>query len=283
MNDTGILDIDHLMVSVPESQAAGELFQRMGFTVTPRSVLPGLSNRLICFGQLHPGSCNFVELMSLDDADKAIPMMPSILLPAGRPVSMVMNTADAERTYAALKAKGFRTSEPVHLEREWVLPSGETLRPAFVVVIPTPGQSPFYWNLCQYKTMQHYLRPDFTTHPNGASNLTAIIAVASDPQAVAAHYERLWEARRSGEAPVAIRAGSVELRIYSPDGLAAAFPGVAHDGKGDRLFGFVVSHPRPEAFAGELREQGFDPRPAGQAAYLTPQQAAGVLMVIEPA
>ncbi|EKF21000.1 VOC family protein [Nitratireductor pacificus] len=280
MSDTGILDIDHLMVSVADSQTAGELFEAMGFTVTPRSILPGLSNRLICFGQLHPGSCNFIELMALDDADKAIPMMPSILLPPGRPVSMVMNTADAEKTHAALQARDYKTSDPVHLSREWVLPSGEVLRPAFVVIIPGLGQSPFYWNLCQYKTMQHYLRPEFTTHPNGAANLTAVIAVASDPEQVAAHYEPLWGARRTGAAPVTIRAGSVDLRIYSPDELAATFPGVSHEG-GDRLFGFAVSHADPEELAAELRRNGFDPHRAGGGAYLTPDQAGGILMVVE--
>ncbi|MFC3230930.1 VOC family protein [Marinibaculum pumilum] len=281
MGETAFVDIDHLMVSVADSEEAGVLFERMGFTATPRSQMPGLSNRLISFPQLRHGAANFIELMALDDAEKAIPLMPAILRPAGRPVSMVLSSADAEASARALRGRGYAAEGPVPIQRDWVLPSGETIRPSFAVVIPRPGQSPFYWNLCQYRTIEHYLRPDFTSRANGVSRMTAIIAVADDPEAVAAHYVDVWGAGRDDGRPIALRIGAVALRILTPDEAEAEFPGAALAGGGDRLVGFAVAHPQPADFAGRLRQSGFAPREAGGRTWLPPDQAAGCLMVVE--
>lgn len=281
MKATGLIDIDHLMISVGDSQCAGERFERMGFTVTPRSVLPGMSNRLICFPARQPNACNFIELMALDDPATAPFPMPAILQPPGRPVSMVMAAPDIEVTDVALRELGLAMPPPLHFTRDWTLPGGEVVSPAFAVLIPEPGQSPYYWNVCQHKTPQHYLRHDFVGHPNGVAAFIAVIGVAAEPKAAAEHYRRVWGAEVLDGDPVRVSVGAVELRLYSRAALAAAFP--AFDiGGDDGLIGFVLSHPEPSALAGRLRDAGLSSFRNGAALYLPSAEAEGNLMVVEP-
>lgn len=278
----GFVDIDHLMVSVADSQRAGEVFERLGFTATPHSVLPGLSNRLICFPGRQAGACNYIELMSLDDASAAPPPMPELLSPSARPVSMVLGTADIDACFADLQAKSVETPPPLHLQRDWLLPSGETITPAFAVLIPRPGQSPCYWNVCQHKTPQHYVRPEFVTHANGASAMTAVIAVAADPAAAGRHYRAMWDARLETGDPVSVRLGAVELRIYALATLAAAYPGLAIADGPDRLLGFAVAVPDAGSVAERLARGGVAMQGnAGNSCYLLPNATGGALVVFE--
>src|SRR5690349_9006272 len=107
MTNPAIMDVDHLMISVADSQSAGAYFERLGFTLTPRSALPGMSNRLICFRPRSDDCCNFIELLALDQAEKAPAVMRQILAKAGQPVSMVMASRDIHATVASLGARRF--------------------------------------------------------------------------------------------------------------------------------------------------------------------------------
>lgn len=259
--DRNIIDIDHLMVAVDDSQQAGDQFTRLGFTVTERSILPGLSNRLVCFGPGHRNTCNYIELMALDDASTAPPPMPTLLPGPERPVSLVMSTSSAAGSAEYLGTAGIEATDVIDLKRDWPLPSGEVIQPEFSVVIPTPGQAPFYWNLCQHKTPQHYARPEFTSHQNGARRLTAIIAIADAPSAVAGYYQQHWGAAASSHDPVAITVGDVSLRIYSPSGFQQAFPGIKAPHKSG-LAGFAVASDHKRL--------------------ISPDEACGCLIVFEP-
>jgi len=278
----GLAAIDHLMVSVQDSQKAGDLFERMGFTATPRSLMPGLSNRLICFPAQQPDACNYIELMALEDAALAPPPLPKILPPAGRPVSMVLVSPEIDATYAALCEKGVRAPAPIHLQRDWELPGGEVITPKFAVLIPEAGQSPYFWNVCLHKTPEHYFRSEFVSHDNGARGLSAVIAVASDPVAMAEHYKAVWDAEIVGSAPVCVRIGAVDLRIYSPAELEAAFPALAPVGDTDRLVGFAISCSDTDKTAEYLQGNGFSPLPAGDSFYVAPAETDGNLVVFEP-
>ena len=223
-----ILAIDHLMVHVPDSQQAGAVFEKLGFVVTPKSVMPGLSNRLICFGDTPDGRgvCNYIELMALEDAATAPPPMPQ-LLDAYGPVSTVMAVDDARAVTGRLTGDGMRIGPVLDLQRDWALPGGEVITPAFSVAIPEIGQAPIYWNYCQHKTAQHYVRPEFVEHPNGALAFDEVCAVADDPDAAAAHYAAHWQARRDGnrlllpEGPALLLLHKDELGAVLPEGLAA--------------------------------------------------------------
>lgn len=239
-----ILDIDHLMVSVADTEKTAETMTRLGFTVTPRSGLPGMSNRLVCFEPPSPDRCNFVEFLSLEDPSAAPQIMSDILLPPERPASMVMVAGDVTACAADLREKGLEVADPWPLKRDWVLPGGEVISPQFVVVIPTVGQAPVYWNVVEYVTPEHYRRPEFVGHPNGASRLAGVIAVAADPAAVADHYARYWGAgvETEDDGGVRVSLDHVALTILSPEAAGGRYPGVdaAPGASAARLIGYVV-------------------------------------------
>ena len=239
-----IFDIDHLMVSVRDAQKAGETFERMGFTLTPRSRLPGMSNRLICFKPRHADRCNFIEFMGFDDRTLAPAMMSDILGQEEGPVSMVMVTADASATDRELRDQGLEPHPLLALKRDWELPSGEVISPQFTVSIPRIGVSPLFWNAVEYKTPEHYRRPEFTRHDNGAVQLVAVLGVSDRPQETARHYETVWGADISEEKDnvLLVAPGSVPLILMPPSVAAARFDDacIPSTRSGAAYLGFVV-------------------------------------------
>jgi hypothetical protein len=283
----GVLDLDHLMIHVRDSERAGATFARMGFAPTPRSVLPGMSNRLICFDSGLSDRNNFLELMALDDRAKAPPVMSDILGEGERPASMVMVSRDARAAERELAASGFEPLPAMHFKRDWVLPSGEVLSPEFVVCIPKVGRSPLYWNLCQYLNPELYKRADFLRHRNGAERLVAVVAVARDPEATAAHFAAAWGAPlgRSGDGAIEVKPGNVALRAMSVETLARRYPdaGVTKDAAAC-LVGAVIR----VRDVGRVRQCLADGKfgygtAADGALYVAPAEAHGVLVVFEQA
>jgi len=240
---SGVLDIDHLMVCVHDSQKAGESFEKLGFTVTPRSELPGLSNRLICFEAENKAHNNFIELMAWGDRSQAPALMNDILTDTEQPVSMVMASGNARATGEVLQVRGFEPYPALELQRDWALPGGDVITPKFVVSIPKAGKSPLYWNVCEYKNPELYRRPEFLGHPNDATQLADVLAVASDPQAVAAHYVSAWDAsiKETAAGLVAVSPGRIPLVLMAPETAESQF-GVSVQPTGRaRYLGFSVS------------------------------------------
>jgi len=200
---------------------AGTVFEQLGFIATPKSDLPGLSNRLVCFGGTphDRGVCNFIELMALKDAATAPPLMPDLLKTLG-PVSTVLSVDDAHAVANRLTDEGLNVGPVLDLQRDWELPDGSVITPAFAVAIPALGQAPIYWNYCLHKTAQHYVRPEFTTHPNTVTHFEGVSAVVEDRDAAVAHYTKYWQARQEGDA-LHLPEGPA-LRLYTADSIGGS-------------------------------------------------------------
>jgi len=279
--NSDIIDIDHLMLAVEDSAQAGEIFSRMGFTITPRGQLPGLSNRLMCFSNAPGNVPNFVELMSLDDPAAAPPAMARALKVPNRPVLLVAASNNAKTTWERLDTAGLEVSPVIEGERDWQLVDGEVIDLAFSIVLPGVGQAPFYWIACQHKTPQHYLRQDFTQHDNGARALSKIIAVAGDPLKSAKHYEKYWAANISDTEPVVVATGQVELHIHSRKSFSNTYPGIDLQRPEDHIVGFVASVSSLDSLQNTLDQNGFAPQKSGSNIVLNPSQCCGCLVVFE--
>ena len=273
-------DIDHLMVSVRDSAVAGETFERLGFYATPRSILPGMSNRLVCFPSPYEGRCNFIELMALDDAAAAPDIMQSILRPEEGPVSMVMTVEDVPAVDARLRRLGVGIAATMDFQRDWTLPSGEVVSPAFGVIIPEFGQFPMYWNVCQHKTPELYQSDLFVSHPNGAQRLTSILGYAPSPADVAAAYTAAWGSRveRDGAGVVHVVTGDVDLLLYDDKGLAQAFPDFPSP-SAPALLGATIKVADPDAQADRMRAAGFQVLACAAGCYPEPASTHGCLTV----
>lgn len=216
-----ILAIDHLMINVTSSQDAGSVFELLGFIATPKSGMPGLSNRLICFADTphDRGVCNYIELMALEDAATAPPLMPDLLKTPG-PVSTVLSVDNAHAVATQLTEDGLDIGPVLDLQRDWELPDGSVITPAFAVAIPALGQAPIYWNYCLHKTAEHYVRPEFTSHPNTVSHFDGVSALVKDRDAAVDHYTRYWQARRDGDV-LRLPEGPA-LRLYTEESIGGS-------------------------------------------------------------
>lgn len=283
--NSAISDIDHFMISVADSAKAADIFARMGFTITPQGQLPGLSNRLICFAGGRSGAPNFIELMSLDDAEKAPPSMALALKQADRPVLIVAATENAETTHAQLSKTGLEVAPVIDGNRDWTLPDGEVLELEFSIVLPEVGQAPFYWIACQHKTPQHYLRKGFVTHKNAGVLLKKIIAVSQNPRSAASHFAENWAASismpDSKSAPVVVRRGTVELHIFDRHSFDRTYPGVVLQQDEDHLAGISVSVKSLRSLSDILQRGGFQPIVQENAVIIPPSQACGCLVIFE--
>ncbi len=280
-----ISGIDHLMLSVKDSAAAGKTFARMGFAITPRGQLPGMSNRLICFANQPENAPNFVELMSLDDPETAPPAMAEALKTPNRPVLIVAASGDAATTQTRLSDGGLHVSPVIDGGRDWTLDNGEVIDLAFSIVLPAVGQAPFYWIACQHKTPQHYLRADFVTHENGATQMSKIIAVANNPLKAARHYAQMWTASivdpEPVNAPVIVDCGHVQLHIHSRESFGGIYPGINLNRDEDHIIGFAARIGDIGALGNYLKGNGFRPWEIGRTIVLEPSQCNGCLVVFE--
>ncbi len=278
-----ITGIDHLMLSVADSTGAADIFARMGFSITPRGQLPGMSNRLICFENPHENVPNFIEMMSLDDPEIAPPPMVQALKIPDRPVLLVAASKNAQATHARLSENGFEVAPLIEGERDWTLPDGEVLDLAFSVVLPKAGPAPIYWISCEHKTPQHYLRDTFTKHKNGSTELSKIIAVAQDPATAALHYQEHWGASLSSskDGVIIISCGRVQFVIHSFDSFSKAYPGVELAREDDHLVGFAALVANVDDVQKILDQNGFSPQKIGETLVLDPSQCCGCLVVFE--
>ncbi len=238
-----ILEIDHLMCGVRSPQQAGETLQRMGFTVTPFSVIEamGLGNRCVLFPSATPGAANYLELMGIVSREKVPANMQQTLAGGDCVKSIVLATDDCNACYTSLHAASFSPpTQPIHLARKWVLAPGDTVHPEFDVLLPMPA--PLVFNVCQHKTLPLYLRPEWTSHPNGAIGLDAVIAYTPDATTTIGFYERLFgrAGTREPGGLMAVSPARVALRIGDSTAIAREFGGLEVAGTNPQFIGISV-------------------------------------------
>ena len=281
----GFTEIDHLLGSAVDPQRGGEKYERLGFTVTPLSVIEslGVGNRMVLLEPLTANTANFVECMGIVDRARVPATMAQLLEGSEGIRSMVLSAPDARASYAQLKRDGFEFLPPLDLEREWSLPSGEILRPAFLVTLPAPA--PLRFNFCQYRNLHCYLRTEWLAHENGAQHLSGVLAIADDAEAAARPFEKVFAAAaRRQDGIFSVGPGQVQLRVGDQAALRALIPdewlGEAH---GVRYLGFEVKVSSLVALRALFVHRGINFIERGQALVVAPQEACGsVIRFIEP-
>lgn len=183
--------IDHLVVNVRYLDAAVARYQELGFTTTPRAVHPfGTANNLV---QLQG---NFIELVTVVDEAKIAPRTSEQFsfgafcrdYQARREgMSMlVFHSNDARADQAEFAAKGLATYAPFDFQRKARLPDGTEVTVGFslaFVTLPIAPQAAFF--CCQQHAPQHFWRPEYQNHANGAQRISEVLMVADDPLALA--------------------------------------------------------------------------------------------------
>ena len=226
--------IDHLVLAVHDLEAARAAYARLGFTLTPRAQHPfGTANSLV---QLQG---NFLELLAL--ADPAAIPAPSpghfsfadfnrSFLGKREGMSMlVFASGDARRDQQEFAALGLATYAPFDFQRKAKLPDGSEVTVGFSLAFVTEPRMPeaaFF--VCQQHAPQHFWKPEYQRHANGARAVREVVMLASDPAGYADFFGKLVEpgcvARGEGALTIALEGGT--LSMLDATRLSQRFPGV---------------------------------------------------------
>jgi len=235
-----IRGLDHVVILVRDLDRARDSYARLGFTLTPRGHHTlGSQNHCIMFGR------DYIELMALPRPHAALQYFSDFLARGEGLGAVALASADANGAHAELTAAGIAADPPLDFSRPVELADGSRDASFRIVQLPaaqTPGCRTF---VCQHFTPEVVWRPEFQSHPVGATGIAALAVVAEDPVAAAASYARLFDARpqridegllvQTGSAPIAFgsrsklghRLDGVELPLRPRPLVAALFIRVA--------------------------------------------------------
>jgi hypothetical protein len=251
-----VVDIDHLMIRVPELDSGVETYRRLGFTVAPpRKVVDmkalqdaagsavvkappksTINNRHILF-QPYPGrtdAANFLELMCIEDQLNTpghVTQMLCFLLDSAGPKLVVCLTDDLARAREEMIADGIHTSEPLAWETGWEdEETGEFIPVKGYPLVPVFGQTPFMVNVCTHGIVESMRHEPWTKHANSARYLAGVTGVTEDIQ----EHTRLMAERVFGgiepqwenEDIAILRPRDLFFRIVTPAGFEQLYPGL---------------------------------------------------------
>jgi catechol 2,3-dioxygenase-like lactoylglutathione lyase family enzyme len=162
--------IDHVVILVPQLEAAAESYRRLGFTVVPggrHNV--ATHNALIAF---EDGA--YIELIAFwEDAPKH--RWQRFLALGGGLVDYCMRTDDLTGDVAALRAAGVAMSEDQPMSR--LRPDGYRLEWKLALATATQGVTPF---LIEDVTPREERLPRLTDHANGVTGISTLTVAVAD-------------------------------------------------------------------------------------------------------
>lgn len=271
--------INHVVLAVAGLDAAAARWEALGFTLTPRAAHEdrmGTSNRLAQLAER-----NFVELLEVDRPHGQMPHDPAAVPPVfsfgahnrafletGPGMSMlVFATDDAAADVDSFRRAGLDTYAPFSFERQATLPDGSGVTVGFTLAFATspllPGLAVFS---CENRAQEHFWKPAFQRHDNGATGIAAVYLAAAEPDAHAPFLGGLFDGAVTPiDGGIAVACGPrSEIRVLAPDAVRAIAPDA---GIGDR-----------PSFAGIALRTTASPRPPTPAA-----EACGLFLDWVPA
>jgi catechol 2,3-dioxygenase-like lactoylglutathione lyase family enzyme len=179
--------LDHLVHTVRDLDAAGDLYGRLGFTVGARNRHPwGTHNRIVQLPEF------FVELLTVAEPEKIAAPRPGTfsfggfsrdVLARGQGLSMLaLEGRDADADVEAFRRAGIGGFAPFRFERDGKRPDGSSVKLGFSLAFATDQQAPeaaFF--TCQQHHPENFWNPAFQAHANGAAAIGAIVLVAENP------------------------------------------------------------------------------------------------------
>ena len=227
--------LDHIVFCVRDLDAAVARYNDLGFTTTPRAEHPwGTANCLVQFDG------NFIELLTVADADKVraarfdgFSFGGFCLRFMDRQEGMAMlvfEGADARAEQAEFAAAGLDTYAPFDFSRQAQLPDGSEVTVGFSLAFAThPSMPEAAFFTCQQHAPEHFWKPDYQQHANGAQQIVRVAMVAEHPAAYREFFGRLQapEAVHEVDGGLTVRTNRGALEMLTPDAFAAAWPEAA--------------------------------------------------------
>ena len=182
MVNSPALALDHLVINTHfEIDAARLLFEQFGFQLTPRGHHSlGSVNHLLMFED------DYLELIGLP---KDSPRLRREILESSLGIDgLVFKSDDAARTQANLRALGYAVQDIQAFSRAVEL-DGDSVDARFETVRFVPGQfSAGRLYYCKHFTPELVWRKEWQTHPNGVTQIAALLIVDDEPLQAAKQY-----------------------------------------------------------------------------------------------
>lgn len=225
--------VDHVFLLVNDLDASLRQFERLGFTVSPRgyhSAHKGSANHTIMFPH------DYFELLGLvAETEENAPRRAQLARDGQGLHAVACRIDDAAEAEKALTELGVGTGGLSDFSRPVTLPDGGEGIAAFSTLQFNAEDVPLgFCFMCQHRTRDMVWRAELLEHANGAERLAGIIAATDDPEAAAGRFARLFATgavSADGDGfRVETGARSAPLRFYTPDALAALYPGLDMSG-----------------------------------------------------
>ena len=228
--------IDHVVLAVCNLGATAAIYQDLGFTLTPRAVHEdrmGTSNRLAQF-QVK----NFIELLEVDRPETLAPhdflREPPFFsfgdhnrraVAAGDGLSMLVFVGqDARADIDKFKGAGLPTFAPFDFQRLARQPDGTEVTVAFsLAFVQSPDMPRVAFFVCENRAQEHFWKPNYQGHANGATGLVAVYLASPVPERDAAFVGKMFDAdvRALPGGGCRVACGPAqELRVLTPEALA---------------------------------------------------------------
>jgi hypothetical protein len=193
------LPIDHVVILVPDLEAAGAAFEAAGFHVTPQtlhSLAMGTANRCV---MLQGGS--YIEIMGIVAETPANATWRRLLSDGAGIRGFAFHSTDIEASAEQLASLGI-AAEPVrHFSR--MTGDGEL---CFSITRIEPHATPGLQCLvCQHHTAALLWRPETMVHANGATSLVSVAL----PEATSLSAFPMDESREG----IVVAAGAAKLTL----------------------------------------------------------------------
>ena len=226
------LTLDHLVINVHyDMDRAQRLFEHLGFHLTSRGFHSlGSINHLMTF------DTDYLELVGLP-TNTATVRREILQSPQGLD-GLVFKTANASKTYQAIKARGYALTDVQTFGRP-VEVAGKLKDARFKTTRLHPGQfeaGRLYY--CQHLTPELVWRQEWQSHPNTSHAIAAILIVDPKPRAQAKRYAALTNtlARRGAYGETRLTCRDFELVFVTEDEYRAVYGIHAGSGKGRKSF-----------------------------------------------
>ncbi len=252
---------DHIVLAVKDLDRAERTFQDLGFQLTPRAFHEdrmGTSNRLAQFADR-----TFLEILEVDrperldphNFDASDPFFSfgqhhlNALTSAGEGISMLaFASEDTRADVAAWRSADIPTYRPLDFERQAKLPDGSTTTIAFSLGFATSERMPgFAYFVCQDRTADAFWKPEYQTHPNGATGISAVYAASDAPMEDARFAGQLFGGAiaETADGASVTCGGHHQIRFVSHQAARLLDPAMQDvEIEGTRVIGFDLTGPR---------------------------------------
>lgn len=182
--------LDHVVHAVKDLEAAGELYDLLGFTVGTRNRHPwGTHNRVV----QTPGF--FMELLEVAEPDAIPPHEAELfsfgafnrdfLASVGPGLSMlVLEAKDPAADKALFDAAGIGGFRLFDFSRIGRRPDGSDAQVAFTLAFAREQGSPHAgFFTCRQRIPENFWAPDLQRHMNGVTGVAGVVLTAAEPEA----------------------------------------------------------------------------------------------------